>query len=153
MRDVSKSQNRWFNWLTILILGDDNRRREVGTAFARQICGIASCTDRLCSHADQSWRCHRPACSPWAFFVPLFKKISRLNWGGRYWVRFWGLRALVPVRKVNWRGRGILGNPFPSFYATFTLLNKPEIRDCIVFWSTKCISLSLSHKKLCVLGF
>ena len=61
MKDVSKSHNRWFNWLTILILGDDDRRREVGIAFAPQICGIASCTDRPCSHADRSWRRHRPA--------------------------------------------------------------------------------------------
>ena len=55
---------------------------------------------------------------------------------------------------LNW-GRNP-GNPFRLFHATFSLLNKPEIRDRIAFWNsfhTKCILLSLSHKKLCVLGF
>ena len=33
----------------------------MGIGFAPQICGIASCTDRQCSHADRSWRRHRPA--------------------------------------------------------------------------------------------
>ncbi len=51
---------------------------------------------------------------------------------------------------------GIPVNAFTSFHATFSLLNKPEIRDRIAFWSsfyTKGILLSLSHQKLCVLGF
>lgn len=39
-------------------------------------------------------------------------------------------------------------------YVMFSLLDKPEIRNRIAFWSsfyTKCILLSLSHKNLCVL--
>ena len=43
-----------------------------------------------------------------------------------------------------------------SFHDTFSLLNRLEIRDRIAFWSnshTKRILLSLSHKKLYVLGF
>ena len=60
------------------------------------------------------------------------------------------------------------GNPFRLFHATFGfffkfnvynsvyLLNKPEIRNRIALWNifhTKCILLSLSHKKSCVLGW
>ena len=53
MRDVSSSHIRWFNWLTILILGDDDGkgRREVGITFAPQLCGIAYA---LIAHADRS---------------------------------------------------------------------------------------------------
>ena len=105
---------------------------------------------------------------PCAYFGLLFEKNLLLNGGEGYWVRFTGLQALAPVLEgwippfkkiscLNWgRGGWIPGNPFRLFHATISLLNKPKFMIALllgVIFIPDAILLSLSHKKLCVLGF